>query len=150
MINGVLERLFIVKYSRDKIILREYPLKGWLFAFSLVLLALNLLSINLVYTAITAAAGAVIVALVARMRILTFDRTTGTFRTELYSPLRRTPVLEMPLSDIAEFTVEEDGRGGSQIILNTKASQQMGFSVYSRDIADWKTPIAEALNDFLA
>jgi uncharacterized integral membrane protein len=150
MINGVLERLFIVRQNQDEIILREYPFKGWLVALGLVLLALNLSALNLVYTAITAATGAVIIALVARMRVLTFHRTAGTFRTELLSPLCRTPVLVMPLSDIAEFTVEEDERGGSQIILNTTSRQRLGFSVYSRDIADWKTPIAEALNDFLA
>jgi hypothetical protein len=148
MLFGVLEQLRIIKDTPQRLVLRELPLLAWLFAVAFVLGAINMLLLGLYVTAVGALIGLLVILLIARIRLLIFDRTSETFRVVFHYPLRRRVILEMPLSIITGVSVHISDDENTQIILHTTQGS-MGLSVYSRDLRDWKGALAERITAFL-
>ncbi len=146
---GVLERLFVVRNEPHVLVLREYPLLAWLAVGALIIAALNMLLFGLHVTALGAIMIAALVILLARVRIVTFDRDADLFTVRLVALLRRSLPIERPLSDIQDVNVAEFESGHTQLVLTFHDGQEMGLSVFSKDIADWKTPLAEAIHAIL-
>jgi hypothetical protein len=148
MLFGVLEQLRITEDSPQRLVLRELPLMAWLFAGAFVLGAINMWILGLYVTAVGALIGLIVILLIARIRLLIFDRTSETFSVVFRSPLRRNVVLEMPLSVITGVSVQVSDDENTQLILHTTQGS-MGLSVYSRDLRDWKGALAERITAFL-
>jgi hypothetical protein len=146
---GVLERLFLVRQTDTTLVLREYPLLAWLFGGALIIGTGNLWLLGLHVTAVGALVGGVLIFALARVRVLTFDREANLFTVRLVAPLRRSTPIQRSLSDLQEVSVAEFESGHTQLVITFADGQEMGLSVFSKDIADWKTPLATAIQAML-
>lgn len=148
MIMGVLQQLRIVERNRTRLILRELPLLEWIFAFALVIVAFNLLILNVSLTAVASIVAAVLVVLLSRIRFVIFDAEDKAMRIEFQYPLLRRVVNRLPLIQVERVILREDPKGPSQIIMLTQQGE-LGLSVYSRDPRPWKQELCQVINAWL-
>ncbi|MFQ3646350.1 MAG: hypothetical protein SNJ54_11280 [Anaerolineae bacterium] len=147
---GVLERLFVVEATPERLVLREFPFLAWLFGAALIVGAGNLWLLGGEFSAVAALVVGVGLFAWAQVRTITFDRVTGGCTVDLFAPLRRRRALDLPLVEVRGASLREFDSGHTQIILHFYHRPDMGLSVYSKDIVDWKTPLVEAINAFLS
>lgn len=146
MLWGVLERLFIVERTPERLVLREFPFLAWLIGAALIVGAANLWLLRAEFSAVAALVIGIGSFALAQVRTIAFDHTTGSFTVDLFAPLRRRRALDLPLVEVRGASLKAFDTGHTQIILHFFHRPDMGLSVYSKDIADWKTPIVEAIN----
>jgi hypothetical protein len=146
---GVLERLFVVRHDETSLVLREYPLLAWLFSGALIIGTGNFWLLGLHATAVGSLILGLLIAGLARVRVISLDKAANTFTVRLVAPLRRSTPMQRPLSDLRDVTVVEFASGHTQLVVTFQDGQEMGLSVYSKDIADWKTPLADTLQTML-
>jgi len=146
---GVLERLFVVSSTPQRLTLREFPFLAWLFGAAFLVGAGNLWLLGAEFSAAGALAVGVALFLWSQVRTLTFDRDAGSFTVDLFAPLRRRRALEVPLREVRAASLRTFDSGHTQIILHFHHQPEMGLSVCSRDLVDWKTPLVEAINAYL-
>lgn len=149
MIDGILQRLTITEQTQSRLVLRELPLLEILVVGSLMLLAFNFAIFELLVTAIIAILLGVFFAFQAKMRRITFDADANMLIVTLQSLRRDDVVLQYELHKISRAYLSKDERGYSQIILVSVTGDEMGLSVYSRDLVAWKEPIVIAINAIL-
>lgn len=146
---GVLERLFVVAATPKRLVLREFPFLAWLFGAACIVGAGNLWLLGGEFSAVAALVVGVGLFAWAQVRTITFDRETGSYTVDLFAPLRRRRALDLPLVEVRGASLREFDSGHTQIVLHFAHRSDMGLSVYSKDIVDWKTPLVEAINAFL-
>lgn len=146
---GVLERLFIVEATPERLVLREFPFLAWLFGAAFIVGSANLWLLGGEFSAAASLILGGGLFAWAQVRTITFDHTTGSLTVDLFAPLRRSRALDLPLVEVRGASLREFDSGHTQIILHFLHRADMGLSVYSKDIADWKTPLVEAINAHL-
>ncbi|MDQ7026808.1 MAG: hypothetical protein Q9P01_16075 [Anaerolineae bacterium] len=149
MINGVLQPLTIVEISDTRLVLREQPRLAWFIAGILFAIAAILLLFQFWGTAFLAFVIACIFLVDARTRLICFDTHTHTMTVDYVYLYRRKTINVTELHKLGEAYLHTAADGHSQIILIDKMSNEMGFSVYSRDIRPWKEDIVVAINTIL-
>ena len=152
MLFGVLERLFVVHASFERVVLREFPFLQGLFIFGLSTSALYALAVGLNLTALGMGGIALALVLMARVRHIVIDGTEGrllvTYRYVWGRRVQQDLLFKGLESGLDYAELREFADGSTQIILHTTRGEQ-GLSVCSRDIHDWKTPIVDQINDVL-
>jgi hypothetical protein len=149
MMNGVLQRLRIVEYSPQRLVLREQPLLAWTIAALLAAMALSMLVFHFYGTAFLAIVIACIFLVDSSSRVITFDAITNSMTVEQVYFYKRKQAFVTELHHIGEASLHTSDDGFSQIILIDKMGNEMGFSVYSRDVRPWKDDIVLAINTVL-
>jgi hypothetical protein len=147
--TGVFNRQTIVEQSKAQLVIREQPLAEWLFAAVILLAAANAAIFQF---RVTAGAGVIIAAAVvlrARTRYITFDMPSETLTIAFQTPLKRETVNTIELPKVKRAYLKKENSGHTQIILVDVFGQEMGLSVYSRDMMPWKEDVILAVNAFL-
>jgi hypothetical protein len=147
MIFGVLERLFIVEHTDRRLILREYPLLGWLFGGAFIIGSGNLFLIGLDATALGSVVLGILCFMLSRVRVLTFDREHQRLQVVGWYLIVKRSLLELSFADIQGVSLFEQNQH-TQIVLHTTKGDT-GLSVYSHDLTDWKSPLVEAIEKVL-
>jgi len=151
MFGGALtsiQRLTIAEQTTERLLLREYPRMEWLFGLALALGSIIPLAMNLSLTGVATLAAGLLIGLRARRRDILFDRAAGTMTAGYYNVFRGQVVNTIPLMEIKSAYLRVDESGSSQVILLTIHGES-GLTVYSKDVVDWKTPLVDAVNQFL-
>lgn len=149
MIFGVLERLFVIHDQPTRLVLREYPLLAWLFGGAFIIGSGTLAVLGSTVSALMSLVLGAAFFLWAQTRTLTFDRATGQLTVRLWAPLRQSQPLAVALTALQRAAVKPFASGHTQIVLHFQDGRVLGLSVYSSDIADWKTPLVERINAIL-
>lgn len=149
VINGVLQKLNIIEHNDTRLVLREYPLGEWLGVLALLLTSVNTIFWGFELTAIVAVAAAVVVGARANIRRITFDISDNHMTIHMRSPLRRHMVNQIPLQQIEKAYLSTSKTDHTQIVLVRTTGDEMGLSVYSRDVRPWKDDIVRAINAIL-
>lgn len=147
---GVLERLFVVERTPERLVLREFPFLAWLFGAACLVGAGNLWLLGGEFSAVAALVIGVGLFAWAQVRTITFDHSTGSFTVDLFAPLRRRRALDLPLIEVRAASLKTFDTGHTQIVLHFAHRPDMGLSVYSKDLVDWKTPLVNAINETLS
>jgi hypothetical protein len=100
-------------------------------------------------TVIVAIAIALLLVLQARLRLIIFTTEPNLMQVLLQSPLRSQIATEISLHEISRAYLKKDDAGGTQIVLVQTDGEEMGLSVYSKDMRDWKEEIVIAINEIL-
>ena len=149
MLHGVIQRLRIIHQTDTTLILRELPLLDWGLAFFLAITSL-ILVISQFWTSAGVAAGvALFFILQGRTRLITFDADTNFLNIEYQTPLRKQVINELPLQNIQRAYLYKGDDDGTQIVLVHIDGEELGISVYSRDVNIWKDDIVIAINTIL-
>lgn len=146
---GVLQRLSIIEQSPQRLVLRELPLMEWLFAGALFLTAINLAFFDLWITAMITVVIALAYSLQTRIRLIVFDVASGTMQVWYQYPLKQKMVNQERLDEISRAYLSQDDTGATQIVLVKTNGLEMGLSVYSQDVKDWKEVVVIAINAIL-
>jgi hypothetical protein len=146
---GVFNRQTIVEQSGGRLVLRERPLAEWLFAAVIVLAGFNAAIFQFRVTVIAALLIAAFVVLRAKTRYIIFDAPSETLQIVFQTPLKRETVNTIELPKVKRAYLKKDEDGHTQIILVDVFEQEMGLSVYSRDMTSWKEDVILAINAFL-
>jgi len=149
MVFGVLQRLTIIEQSACRLTLRELPLMEWVIVAVLLIIGINLALLNLWITAAASVLVALLIIAQARVRYISFDADEDTLEIYFQSLLQHKQVSAYRLKDITRAYLKKDEREYSQIILLATNGDEMGLSVYSRDVSDWKSEIVLAINTLL-
>jgi hypothetical protein len=146
---GVLQRLSIIEQSSQRLVLRELPLMEWLFAGALFLTAINLAFFDLWITAMITVVIALAYSLQTRLRLIVFDVASGTIQVWYQYPLKQKMVNQERLDEISRAYLSQDDTGATQIVLVKTNGLEMGLSVYSQDVKNWKEVVVIAINAIL-
>ena len=146
---GVFNRQTIIEQTGGRLVLRERPLAEWLFAAVIVLAGFNAAIFQFWVTVIAALLIASFVVLRAKTRYLIFDAPSETLHIVFQTPFRRETVNAIELPKVKRAYLKKDEDGHTQIILVDVFEQEMGLSVYSRDMTPWKEDVILAINAFL-
>ena len=149
MLHGISQRLQIIHQTDDKLILRELPLLDWGLAFFLASTTLILVISEFWVSAGVAGGVALFFILQARTRIITFDADANFMRIDFQTPLQKEVINEIPLQNIQRAYLYKGDDDGTQIILVHTDGEELGISVYSRDVTVWKDDIVIAINAVL-
>lgn len=148
MIWGVLQRLTIGQQTRQRLVLRELPLLEWVIVGSLFTIGINLSIAGLTLSAVGAMVIGVILINLSRIREIVFDAEADAMVVVYQYLLRQNTVNHIELDEILRASLNQDDNGATQILLITTRGE-MGLSVYSRDLTDWKETVVFAINEFL-
>lgn len=148
LLNGILQRLSIIEQTDSRLVLRELPLLDWGLAFLLLLITAILWISNLGISAVISLALAFFLVLQSRVRLIIFQTSPNLMQIFLQSPLQSRVVNEISLHQINRAYLHKDD-SGSQIILVQTDGSEMGLSVFSHELRDWKEPIVIAINAIL-
>lgn len=150
MIIGILQKLSIIDRSDVRLVLRELPLFDWLAAFGLLLLALIMWLANFApISAVISIGMALFLVLFAKTRLIIFTTQPNLMQVILQSPLQSRIAKEISLHQISRAYLKKDEEGGTQVILVQSDGEELGLSVYSKDLRDWKEEIVIAINEIL-
>lgn len=149
MLHGVIQRLQIIHQTDDKLILRELPLLDWGLAFFLAITTLVLVISEFWVSAGVAGGVALFFILQGRMRLITFDADANFMRIDYQTPLRKQVINEIPLQNIQRAYLYKGEDDGTQIVLVHIDGEELGISIYSRDVTIWKDDIVIAINTIL-
>lgn len=149
MLHGIIQRLQIIYQTDDKLILRELPLLDWGLAFFLAITTLILVISEFWVSAGVAGGVALFFILQGRTRIITFDADANFMRIDYQTPLQKQVINEIPLQNIQRAYLYKGDDDGTQIILVHTDGEELGISVYSRDVTIWKDDIVIAINAVL-
>ena len=147
--NGILQKLSILQRSDERLVLRELPLLDWLMSLVILLFALIMWIAGSTITMVIAIAIALFLVLQARVRLIIFTTEPNLMQVHLQSPLKRQLVSEVSLHHISRAHLKKDDLGASQIILVQTDGEELGLSVYSKDMNEWKEEIVIAINEIL-
>lgn len=149
MLNGILQKLNIIVYTDTRLVLREYPRMEWLAVLGLLIVAANTAIWGFWVTAAVALGIAVLLGTQAEVRTITFDVATDQMTIHLQAPLRNRLVNRIPLHHISRAYLSQAQTDHTQIVLVSVVGDEMGLSVYSRDVRPWKDDIVIAINAIL-
>jgi hypothetical protein len=149
MFAGVFQKMSIIQMSDSRLVLRELPLLDWLMALVILAASAVMWIASLNVTAVIALAISLFMVLQARVRLLIFTTEPNLMQVLFQSPLQSRKVIELSLHQVSRAYLQKDELGGSQIILVQTDGDEMGLSVYSRDVKDWKEEIVIAINTIL-
>jgi hypothetical protein len=149
MFAGVFQKMNILYMSDSRLVLRELPLLDWLVALVILLAALIMWIASLTISAVIAIAVALFMVLQAHLRLVVFTTEPNLMQVLFQSPLRSRLTDEISLHEISRAYLKKDDLGGTQIILVKTDGEEMGLSVYSKDLRDWKEEIVIAINAIL-
>lgn len=150
MFAGILQKMSIIHMSDSRLVLRELPLLDWLVALLLLLSALIMWIANLtIVSAVIAIAVALFMVIQARVRLVIFTTEPNLMQVLFQSPLQTRITNEVSLHQISRAYLKKDDVGGTQIILVQTDGEELGLSVYSKDLRDWKEEIVIAVNAIL-
>ena len=149
MLQGVIQRLYIIEQSKTRLSLREYPLLDWAVAFLLAVTVIILMIADFQISAGVAGGVALFFIIQGRIRTITFDADSDTMQISYQSPLRKQVATEILLHDIQRAYLYKGDDEGTQIILVHIKGEELGISVYSEDISVWKDDIVIAINAIL-
>ena len=149
MLQGVIQRLYIIEQSKTRLSLREYPLLDWAVAFLLAVTVIILMIADFQISAGVAGGVALFFIIQGRIRTITFDADSDTMQISYQSPLRKQVATEILLHDIQRAYLYKGDDEGTQIILVHVNGEELGISVYSEDISVWKDDIVIAINAIL-
>jgi hypothetical protein len=149
MISGILQRLTIIEFTDIRLVLRELPLLEWLLAGILWIAAINFVLFGLWATAVASLLLGGYFVLQAHIRTIIFDADTNLMTVENMTLFNREIVSVKELHEISRAYLEKDDDGNTQIMLVDVVGDEMGLSVYSRDMRPWKEDIVVAINTVL-
>jgi hypothetical protein len=149
MISGILQRLTIIEFTDIRLVLRELPFLEWLLAGILWIAAINFVLFGLWATAVAALLLGGYFVLQAHIRTIIFDADTNLMTVENMTLFNREVVSVKELHEISRAYLEKDDDGSTQIMLVDVVGDEMGLSVYSRDMRPWKEDIVVAINTVL-
>lgn len=149
MLAGILQKLTIIDTTDERLLLREYPLLDWVVVAALFILAANMAILNIWITAVAGVTLGMFFWLRARTRYILFDVAEDLLLVEHHSILQQETVLRVPLEHISRAYLHKADDGSTQIILVNDVGEEMGLSVYSRDMQPWKEEIVIAVNAIL-
>ncbi|GAB5492064.1 MAG: hypothetical protein Phog2KO_22790 [Phototrophicaceae bacterium] len=149
MLQGVIQRLYIIRQSDTQLNLREYPLLDWAVAFFLGIIVIILMIADFQISAGVAGGVALFFIIQARIRTINFDTDSNIMQIGYQSLLRQQVATEILLSDIQRAYLYKGDDEGTQIILVHVKGEELGISVYSEDISVWKDDIVIAINAIL-
>ena len=89
MLQGVIQRLYIIEQSKTRLSLREYPLLDWAVAFLLAVTVIILMIADFQISAGVAGGVALFFIIQGRIRTITFDADSDTMQISYQSPLRK-------------------------------------------------------------
>jgi hypothetical protein len=149
MFAGILQKMNIIHMSESRLVLRELPLLDWLVVLVILLSAVMMWIANITISAVIALGVALFMVLQAHVRLVVFTIDPNLMQVLFQSPLRTRITNEISLHQISRAYLKKDDLGGTQIILVQTDGEEMGLSVYSKDLRDWKEDIVIAINAIL-
>ena len=148
-LQGILQKLSISYKSDARLVLRELPLFDWLMALALFLFALIMWIMNFAVSSLIAIGIAIFLVAQARMRLVIFTTDPNLMQVLLQNLWQSSIAHEVSLHQISRAYLKKDDEGGTQVILVQTDGAELGLSVYSKDLRDWKEEIVIAINEIL-
>lgn len=149
MFLGVLQRLSIIQQTENQLILRELPLLDWGIAILLAMTAMMLTIVQFWISAGVAAGVALFFIIQGRTRPISFDVDSNQMLIRYQTPLSSQIATDMGLHEIQRAYLYKGDDDSTQIVLLRVDGEELGLSVYSKDLHPWKDDIVIAINAIL-
>jgi len=148
MIMGVLQQLRIIRQDDSCLVLREFPLLEYGFALGLMIGSMSMFMLGLTNSGIGSIVIGVLIVLLSKWRDIIFDHETKQMRVIFRYSYRQRQVMQLDFDAIEDVILQESDTGHTQIVVVTRDGD-LGLSVYSNDMRDWKTGVVEAIREQL-